>query len=313
MIGEKKILWVEEFRPKTVKDCILPDRLKKTFQEYVDRKEVPNLILSGSPGTGKTTVAMAMCEEIGLDYILLNGSEENGIDTMRVKVKGFASSVSLTGGRKVIIFDEADYLTPLAQAALRGVIEEFAGNCSFIFTCNLLNRLIEPLHSRTAVINFKLTGAEKSGMASQFFKRVEYILNFKNIAYDSKVVAEVVMKFFPDYRRILNELQKHSVSGPIDASVLAQVGDVSLTELFVSLRAKDFKSIRKWVGTHTDSDSQKIMRDIYDKLSEYVAPQSIPAAVVLLGRYQYQAAFVVDQEINLMAFLTELLVECEFR
>jgi DNA polymerase III delta prime subunit len=313
MIIDEMCLWVEKYRPKTVSDCILPAHLKEPFQSYVEKKEIPNMILTGGPGVGKTTVAKAMCEEIGADYILINGSDESGIDTLRVKVKGFASSVSLTGGRKVIILDEADYLTPAAQAAFRGVIEEFHGNCSFIFTCNFLNRLIAPLHSRCAVINFKLTGADKSAMAGMFMKRLDIILKGEKIDYDKKVIIELITKYFPDYRRILNELQRYSVGGKIDVGILAQISDVQINELVTYLKAKDFKSIRKWVGQNSDSDAQKIMRDIYDKLLDIVKAPSVPLAVVLLGKYQYQAAFVADQEINLMAFLTELLVDCEFK
>ena len=313
MLNDEMILWVEKYRPKTVKDCILPDSLKIPFQEFVDKGEIPNMILAGGPGVGKTTIARVMCEQVGADYIMINGSDESGIDTLRVKVKGFASSVSLSGGRKVIIIDEGDYLTPTAQAAFRGVIEEFASNCSFIFTCNFLNRIIAPLHSRCAVINFKLSGADKSKMAGMFMKRVEKILRGEKVTFESKVLVELITKFFPDYRRILNELQRYSVGGTIDVGILAQIGDVQIGELVKHLKEKDFKSIRKWVGMNCDADSQKIMRDIYDKLADLVKGPSCAIAVVLLGKYQYQAAFVADHEINLMAFLTELMVDCEFK
>lgn len=313
MINDEMMLWVEKYRPHTIRACILPDHLKVPFQEYVEKQEIPNMILTGGPGVGKTTVARAMCEEIGADYIMINGSDESGIDTLRVKIKGYASSVSLTGGRKIVIVDEADYLTPAAQAAFRGVIEEFAGNCGFIFTCNFINRIIAPLHSRCAVINFKLTGKDKSVMAGLFLKRVNGILEDEKVIADQKVIIELITKFFPDYRRILNELQRYSVGGKIDIGILAQITDVQISELVEYLKQKDFKSIRKWVGMNCDADSQKIMRDIYDKLIDIVKPNTIPVAVVLLGKYQYQAAFVADQEINLMAFLTEFLVECEFK
>jgi DNA polymerase III delta prime subunit len=255
-----------------------------------------------------------MCEEIECDYIIINGSDESGIDTLRVKIKGFASSVSLTGtGRKVIIIDEADYLTANAQAAFRGVIEEFSKNCSFIFTCNFKNRIIQPLHSRCAVIDFKLQNGQKAKMASAFLKRVEQILKEEKVSYDLKVVAELITKFFPDYRRILNELQRYSVGGTIDVGILSNVGDFKITELVAFLKEKDFRSVRKWVAQNTDNDTHRIMREIYDKLYDVLNPATIPMAVILLGKYQYQAAFAADQEINLMAFLTELMVDCEFK
>lgn len=314
MLNLNEMLWCEKYRPKTIADCILPDAFKKTFQEYVERKEIPNMILSGSAGVGKTTVARAMCEEIGCDYIIINGSDESGIDTLRVKIKGFASSVSLTGtGRKAIIIDEADYLTASAQAAFRGVIEEFSKNCSFIFTCNFKNRIIQPLHSRCAVIDFKLQNGQKAKMASTFMKRVENILKEEKVQYDLKVVAELITKFFPDYRRVLNELQRYSTGGSIDIGILANISDVKISEVVGYLKEKDFRNVRKWVAQNLDNDTHSIMREIYDKLYDILSPSTIPMAVVLLGKYQYQAAFAADQEINLMAFLTELMVDCEFK
>jgi DNA polymerase III delta prime subunit len=313
MINDEIMLWCEKYRPKKIEDCILPEAQKKPFQEYVNRKEIPNMILSGSAGVGKTTVARAMCEEIEADYILINGSDESGIDTLRVKIKGFASSVSLMGGRKVVIIDEADYLSPAAQAAFRGVIEEFSGNCSFVFTCNFKNRIIQPLHSRCAVIDFKLVNGQKAKMATDFMKRVEYILKEEEIEYSPKVVAELITKFFPDYRRVLNELQRYSVSGKIDIGILANVSDTKLTELIGFIKDKNFKEVRKWVAQNADNDTHRVMREFYDKLYDILKPESIPLAVVLLGKYQYQAAFVADQEINLMAFLTELMVDCEVK
>jgi len=310
---DANIIWTEKYRPKKIEDCILPESQKKPFQEYVNKKEIPNMILSGTAGTGKTTVARAMCEEIESDYILINGSDESGIDTLRVKVKGFASSVSLMGGRKVVIIDEADYLSPAAQAAFRGVIEEFSGNCSFIFTCNFKNRIIAPLHSRCAVIDFKLVNGQKAKMATEFMKRVEYILKEEKVEYDKKVVAELITKFFPDYRRVLNELQRYSVSGKIDVGILANVSDTKLTELVAFIKDKNFKEVRKWVAQNADNDTHRIMREFYDKIYDILKPETIPLAVVLLGKYQYQSAFVADQEINLMAFLTELMVECEVK
>jgi len=313
MIDDENILWVEKYRPKKIEDCILPEAQKKPFQEYVNRKEIPNIILSGSAGVGKTTVARAMCEEIEADYILINGSDESGIDTLRVKIKGFASSVSLMGGRKVVIIDEADYLSPAAQAAFRGVIEEFSSNCSFIFTCNFKNRIIQPLHSRCAVIDFKLVNGQKAKMAAAFMKRVEYILKNENVEYDQKVVAELITKFFPDYRRVLNELQRYGVSGKVDVGILANVSDNKLNELVSYIKEKNFREVRKWVAQNADNDTHRIMRDFYDKVYDILKPESIPLAVVLLGKYQYQAAFVADQEINLMAFMTELMVDCEVK
>jgi len=312
---DMNMLWVEKYRPSKIKDCILPDDQKKLFQEYVNKKEIPNMILSGGAGVGKTTVARAMCEEIGADYILLNGSDESGIDTLRNKVKTYASAVSLFENkvRKAIIIDEADYLTPAAQAAFRGVIEEFSGNCAFIFTCNFKNRIIQPLHSRCAVIDFKLVNGQKAKMATEFMKRVEYILKEEGVEYSPKVVAELITKFFPDYRRVLNELQRYSISGKIDVGILANVSDSKLTELVGFIKDKNFKEIRKWVAQNSDNDTHRIMREIYDKLYDILKPESIPLAVVLLGKYQYQAAFVADQEINLMAFMTELMVDCEVK
>ena len=306
------MLWVEKYRPQTIEDCILPDALKKTFQEFVNRKEIPNLLLCGTAGVGKTTVARALCEEVGCDYIIINGSDENGVDAVRVKIKNYASSMSLSGGRKVVILDEADYLTPNAQAILRAGIEEFASNCSFIFTCNFKNRIIDPLHSRCTVIDFKANGS-KAKMASQFFQRVCGILNDEGVAYDKEVVAAVITKHFPDNRRILNELQRYSVSGTIDKGILASVSDVQLGELFKALKDKDFASCRKWVTNNLDNDQSRIFRGLYDGLYEQLKPGSVPQLVLILAKYQYQTAFVADHEINLIACLTEIMVECEFK
>jgi DNA polymerase III delta prime subunit len=305
------LLWTEKYRPKTVEDCILPERLKQPFQEYVNQKQIPNLLLAGGAGVGKTTIAKAMCNEIGCDYMILNGSDENGVDTIRYKIKNYASSMSLTGGRKVVILDEADYLTPNAQAILRNGIEEFAGNCSFIFTCNYKSKLIEPLHSRCAVIDFGLKNGEKAKMAGAFFKRIQGILQNENVEYEEKVIAELVKKHFPDFRRVLNELQRFSQFGKIDTGVLAQIVDVPLTEIAKFIASKDFGAIRKWVGSN-DIDGNILFRKIYDALYDVMKPTSIPQAVVILADYQYKAAFVADQEINTVACLTELMVECEF-
>ena len=309
----EQILWVEKYRPSKVGDCILPDAIKSTFQEYVNRKEIPNLLLSGTAGVGKTTIAKALCEEVGCDYIIINGSDESGIDILRTKIKNYASSVSLMGGRKVIIIDEADYLNPNStQPALRGAIEEFASNCSFIFTCNFKNRIIDPIHSRCTVIDFKLNG-NKAKMASAFMKRVEWILSQEDIKYDKEVVAAIIMKHFPDNRRILNELQRYSVSGVIDKGILSSVSDVQLTALTKALKDKDFAGARKWVTNNLDNDPARLYRSLYDTLYEQLAPQSVPQLVLLLAKYQYQSAFVADHEINLMACLTEIMVECEFK
>ena len=306
------LLWCEKYRPAKVDDCILPDAIKSTFKDYVSRKEIPNLLLSGSAGVGKTTIAKALCQEVGCDYIVINGSDENGVDTIRVKIKNYASSVSLAGGRKVIIIDEADYLTPNAQAILRASIEEFASNCSFIFTCNFKNRIIDPIHSRCSVVDFKVNGS-KAKMANAFFKRVEWILEQEKITYDKEVVAAVITKHFPDNRRILNELQRYSVSGSIDKGILGSVADVQLGALVTSLKEKDFASTRKWVTANLDNDPAKIYRKLYDTLYELLKPNSVPQLVLILAKYQYQAAFVADHEINMIACLTEIMVDCEFK
>jgi DNA polymerase III delta prime subunit len=307
------LLWVEKYRPKTIEDCILPDAIKSTFQEYVNRKEIPNLLLSGSAGVGKTTIAKALCNEVGCDYIVINGSDESGIDVLRTKIKNYASSVSLAGGRKVVIIDEADYLNPNStQPALRGAIEELSSNCSFIFTCNFKNRIIDPIHSRCSVVDFKINGS-KAKMAAQFFKRVEWILEQENITYSKDVVAAVITKHFPDNRRVLNELQRYSVSGTIDSGILSNVADIQLDALITALKSKDFGSTRKWVTANLDNDPVKIYRKLYDTLYEVLKPQSVPQLVLILAKYQYQAAFVADHEINMVACLTEIMVDCEFK
>lgn len=310
----EQILWTEKYRPQKVEDCILPESIKQTFQEYVNKGEIPNLLLSGSAGVGKTTIAKALCNEIGCDYIVINGSDEGRrIDDIREKIKNYASSVSLSGGRKVVIIDEADYLNPESvQPFLRGFIEQFAVNCSFIFTCNYKNRIIEPIHSRCTVIDFRLNG-QKQKMAISFFKRVEKILEQEGITYDKDAVAAIVTKHFPDNRRILNELQRYSVSGNIDKGILANVSEISISNLIKSLKEKDFGSMRKWVVQNIDNDSTTIYRKIYDNLYDYVEPNSIPQAVLILARYQYQSAFCADQEINLVACLTEFMVELGYK
>jgi DNA polymerase III delta prime subunit len=304
---------VEKYRPKKITDCILPESIKNTFLEFVGQKEIPNLLLSGGSGVGKTTVARALCEELHADYILINGSEESGIDVLRTKIKTFASTVSLQGGYKVVILDEADYLNPQStQPALRGFIEEFHRNCRFIFTCNFKNRIIEPLHSRCAVIEFKING-NKNQLANEFMGRVESILKAEKIGFEDKVIAELIMKHFPDWRRVLNELQRYSVSGTIDTGILVNIAEVSLQELMTHLKGKDFKNVRKWVVDNIDNDPVKVFRKVYDKMYEYMKPGSIPNAVLVLGEYQYKSAFVADQEINLLACLTEIMSQCQFK
>ena len=306
-------LWVERYRPRTVADCILPERLKTVFQEYVDQQQIPNLLLSGGAGVGKTTIAKAMCNEIGCDYMVINGSDESGIDTFRTKIKSYASSMSLAGGRKVIIIDEADYLNPNStQPALRNAIEEFASNCSFIFTCNYKTRIIEPLHSRCAVVDFGLQNGEKAQMASAFFKRIEQILDTEKVGYDKKVIAELIKKHFPDFRRVINELQRYAQLGKIDVGILSQIGDISITQIVKHLKEKDFASIRKWAAT-TEIDNNTFFRKLYDALYDILKPQSIPQVVVILADYQYKQAFVADAEINLVACLTEIMASAEFK
>jgi DNA polymerase III delta prime subunit len=306
-------LWVEKYRPQTIDDCILPDALKNTFKEFVKQGNIPNLLLAGTAGVGKTTVARALCNELGCDYIIINGSDESGIDVLRNKIKNYASSMSLAGGRKVIILDEADYLNPNStQPALRGAIEEFASNCSFIFTCNYKNRIIDPIHSRCTVIDFKANGS-KAKMASAFFKRVEWILGEEKIDYKKEVVAAVITKHFPDNRRILNELQRYAAGGTIDEGILASVSDVRMGELVIALKNKDFAAARKWTTNNLDNDPSRIFRSIYDGLYDQLEANSVPQLVLILAKYQYQAAFVADHEINLIACFTEVMMECRFK
>lgn len=311
-MNAEDLIWVEKYRPKKIEECILPERLKKPFQEYVNQKSIPNLLLCGGAGVGKTTVAKAMCNEVGCDYMIINGSDENGVDVVRDKIKTYASSMSLSGGRKVIIIDEADYLSVNAQAAFRNAIETFSSNCSFIFTCNYKSKLIEPLHSRCAVIEFSLKNNEKAGMASQFFKRVQGILKSEEVVFDDKVIAEVVKKHFPDFRRVINELQRFSQMGDIDTGILAQITDVTISEVVGYLKDKDFGAIRKWVGSN-DIDPTELYRKLYDNLYDILKPVSIPQAVIIIADYSYKQSFVADAEINVMACLTELMVSVEFK
>ena len=306
-------LFVEKYRPKTITDCVLPQAIKNTFLEFIGRKEIPNLLLAGGSGVGKTTVARALCEELHADYMVINGSEESGIDVLRNKIKSFASTVSLQGGYKVVILDEADYLNPSStQPALRGFIEEFHKNCRFIFTCNYKNRIIEPLHSRCSVIEFKING-NKAQLASEFMNRVETILKDEGIGFEEEVVAELIMKHFPDFRRVLNELQRYSVSGTIDSGILVNIGEVNMKELMGHMKDKEFSKVRKWVVDNIDNDPVKVFRRIYETLYQYMKPASIPAAVLVIGKYQYYSAFVADPEVNLLACLTEIMSQCDFK
>lgn len=308
------ILWVEKYRPKTVEECILPDRLKIPFKEYVKQGNIPSLMLSGGAGVGKTTIAKAMCNEIGCEYLVINGSDESGIDVFRTKIKQYASSMSLDGKRKVIIIDEADYLNPNStQPALRNAMEEFASNCSFIFTCNYKNRIIEPLHSRCAVIDFTLKSVEKSKMASLFFKRIQTILDTENVEYENSVVAGFVNSHFPDFRRVLNELQRYSKFGKIDSSLLTHLNsNIKIDSIVEYMKKRDFTSLRKWIATN-DVDPNTIFREIFDSLTDIVVPSTIPNAVLLMADYQYKHAFVADPQINLMAFFLEMMQSVEFK
>jgi DNA polymerase III delta prime subunit len=315
-MSRDEFVWVEKYRPKTIEECILPDNIKKTFKDFLLKGEVPNLLLSGPPGCGKTTVAKALCQELGADYYVINGSDEGRfLDTVRNNAKNFASTVSLSSSarHKVVIIDEADNTTPDVQLALRAFTEEFVGNCRFIFTCNYKNKIIQPLHSRCAVIEFSIKGKERQGVASHFFKRVQDILDLEKIEYEDKVIAELINKHFPDWRRVLNELQRYSVSGKIDSGILASFSNVKTTELFKFLKEKDFPATRKWVVDNLDNDPTVLLRSIYDALYTHLAGPGIAAAVLVIARYQYQSSFVADQEINMLACLTEIMVECEFK
>lgn len=305
-----EFLWVEKYRPRTLEECILPDAQKQVFQQFIEAGEIPNMLLCGTAGTGKTTVARALCNELGCDYIVINGSEESGIDVLRTKIKNFASTVSFEGKPKVVILDEADYLNPNStQPALRAFIEEFSKNCRFIFTCNFKNRIIAPLHSRTTVVEFKLVNGQKKKMAALFHKRMMDILKTESVEYNDKVLAELLMKHFPDYRRVLNELQRYSAGGVIDEGILSNLAELNTKALTDSLREKDFKKMRQWVANSVDTDPQAVYRKVYDTLLPKV--KQVPQLVLIIADYQYKAAFVADQEINLTACLTEIMANVE--
>jgi DNA polymerase III delta prime subunit len=311
-----EFLFVEKYRPQVIDDCILPDETKKTFKEFVEKGEIPNLLLAGPPGIGKTTIAKALCNELGADYYVINGSDEGRfLDTVRNQAKNFASTVSLTGSskHKVIIIDEADNTGNDVQLLLRANIEAFYNNCRFIFTCNYKNKIIEPLHSRCAVIDFTIRGKQKQQLAGAFFKRLQTILDRERIDYDQKVLAELVSKHFPDFRRVLNECQRYSTGGKIDTGILASFSDISVNDLIKYLKDKNFTEVRKWVVSNLDNDAHVLLRRIYDSCYDCLSPASIPAAVLVIAKYQYQCAFVADQEINLLAALTEIMCECEFK
>jgi DNA polymerase III delta prime subunit len=311
-----EFLFCEKYRPKVIEDCILPDDTKKTFKEFVEKGEIPNLLLAGPPGIGKTTIAKALCNELGADYYVINGSDEGRfLDTVRNQAKNFASTVSLTGSskHKVIIIDEADNTGNDVQLLLRANIEAFYNNCRFIFTCNYKNKIIEPLHSRCAVIDFTIKGKQKQQLAANFFQRLQTILDAEKVEYDQKVLAELVSKHFPDFRRVLNECQRYSTGGKIDTGILASFSDLSVNDLLKYLKEKNFTEVRKWVVSNLDNDSSVILRRVYDALYDSLVPAFIPAAVLIIAKYQYQIAFVADQEINLLAALTELMCEVEFK
>jgi len=309
-------IWVEKYRPTTIDECILPKSIKKTFQDFVDRGEIPNMLLSGPPGIGKTTVAKALCNQLGADYYVINGSDEGRfLDTVRTNAKNFASTVSLTSEskHKVIIIDEADNTTSDVQLLLRASIEEFSKNCRFIFTCNYKNKIIDPLHSRCSVVDFSVNKKDKPTIAAQFFARLNSILEEEKVEADKKVLAELINKHFPDWRRVLNECQRYAVSGKIDSGILAAFSDVAVNDLIKNLKQKNFSEVRKWVVTNMDNDTSVLLRRIYDSLYDSLVNSSIPAAVLIIAKYQFQIAFVADQEINLLAALTEIMVECEFK
>ena len=308
----KEFLFVEKYRPQTIAECILPADLKETFQKIVDKGEIPNMMFTGSAGVGKTTVARALCNELDIDYMLINGSEDGNIDTLRGKIKQFASTVSLMGGQKVVILDEADYLNPQStQPALRGFIEEFSSNCRFILTCNFKNRIIDPLHSRCSIYEFNL--GNKAEMAQAFMARLQFILDSEHIIYDNAVIAELIMKYIPDWRRVINECQRYGMSGHIDTGILVTLSETSIAGLMDDLKTKNFKKMRKWVTDNIDVESAKLFRLIYDNMSDYVEPSSIPQLVLILADYSYKDSFVADHELNVVACMTEIMSSIKFK
>ena len=308
----KEFLFVEKYRPQTIEDCILPEGLKETFQDIVTGGELPNMMFTGSAGVGKTTVARALCNELDIDYMMINGSEDGNIDTLRGKIKQFASTVSLQGGQKVVILDEADYLNPQStQPALRGFIEEFSSNCRFILTCNFKNRIIDPLHSRCSIYEFNL--GNKGKMAEQFMARLQFILDSESIIYDNAVLAELIMKYIPDWRRVINECQRYGMSGHIDTGILVTLSETSIKGLMEDLKAKNFKKMRKWVTDNMDVESSKLFRMIYDNMLTYVEPSSVPQVVLILADYSYKDSFVADHELNVVACLTEIMSQIKFK
>ena len=307
-------LWVEKYRPQKIDDCVLPDSIKNTFKDMIAQGEMQNLLLTGTAGCGKTTVAKALCAELDSEWIMINCSEDGNIDTLRTKIRNFASTVSMQGGKKVVILDEFDYSNAQStQPALRGFIEEFSKNCRFVLTCNFKNRIIEPLHSRCTNINFTFTKKDKMKMGADFMNRAKHILEEENVSYDEKVLAKLIVKYVPDFRRVINELQRYSVAGCIDVGVLSEIGDLNLEQLMTSMKSKDFTQVRKWAFDNIDNDQTAIFRKLYDSLYDFLEPQTIPAAILTLGEYQYKSAFVADQEINLTACLVSLMVDCEFK
>jgi len=308
------VLWVEKYRPKSIEDTILPEELKSTFQEFVDKKVIPNMILAGRAGVGKTTIAKAMLEELGCSYLVINGSMDRNIDTLRNEIHNFASTVSMKGGRKYVILDEADYLNPQStQPALRNFIEEFSANCGFILTCNFPNRIIDPLHSRCSVINFNINSEDKNKLSSKFFDKTRKLLKEENVECDDVIAAKLVKKFAPDWRRILNELQRYSSAGKVDTGILSNSINADIDQLVVTLKEKNFTAMRKWVAENLDGDPTSFYRKFFDEMDKILEPNSIPQLVIHMGRYQYQSAFVADQEINTVSFLTEVMADCQFK